>query len=51
MNYLFYNSKNLKQINISNFNTQNLEIIDSMFRETGLESLDLSNLNTSKVKI
>ena len=46
---LSYNSK-LRSIDLSNFNTQNVEYLSGMFKDcVSLTSLDLSNFNTKKV--
>ena len=42
----------LENIDLSNFNTQNVEDMSYMFiRCASLESIDLSNFNTQNVKI
>ena len=51
MDNMFYNCKSLTSINISNFDTQNVESFYHMFRNcTSLTSIDLSNFNTQKVE-
>ena len=47
---MFNNCYNLKSLNLSNFNTEQVTIMQSMFYNcSNLESLDLSNFNTEKV--
>ena len=50
MGYMFYGSDNLTSLDVSHFNTQNVEEMDYMFYgSSSLTSLDLSHFNTSKV--
>ena len=46
MEYMFSGCKQLKSIDISKFNTENVKVIDYMFNEcSSLTSLDFSNFN------
>jgi len=48
--YMFYKCNNLININVTNFNTQNVTNMKSMFYEcSSLKNLDLSNFNTLNV--
>ena len=48
---MFYGCLNLASIDVSNFNTKNVETMDYLFRNCSkLTSLDISNFNTTKVK-
>lgn len=50
MSYMFYNCINLKNLDLSNFDTSNVINMNAMFSEcNNLVSLDLSNFDTSKV--
>ena len=46
MSFMFCLCKNLKDINVSNFNTENVKEMRSMFYFTGIEEIDISNFNT-----
>ena len=49
-NYMFSDCSSLKNINLSNFNTQNVTIMSSMFSYcSSLENINLSNFNTQNV--
>ena len=49
-NYLFQGCSNITEIDLSNFNTSNIELTGSLFSDCkALISLDISNFNTSKV--
>ena len=49
-NHMFYGCASLTNINLSNFNTQNVTNMDNMFSGcNSLKSLDLSNFNTQNV--
>ena len=41
---------NIKEIDLSNFDTSNVINMDGMFRQCNFSKLDLSNFNTSKLK-
>ena len=46
MNYMFYNCSSLKNINLSNFKTNNVKYMIGMFNEcSSLEDINLSNFN------
>ena len=48
---MFYGCSSLASLDLSSFDTSNVESMDSLFGGcTSLESLDLSNFNTSKAK-
>lgn len=48
---MFYNCKNLTELNLSTFNTRNVEDMWCMFEScSNLEKLDLSTFDTSKVR-
>ena len=50
MSYMFFSCDKLKNLNVSHFNTTNVETMFAMFADCqSLKSLDLSNFNTSKV--
>lgn len=50
MSYMFYECKNLKNLNLSYFNTKSVTNMSNMFKECeALESLDLSNFETENV--
>ena len=50
MSYMFFYCEKLKNLNVSHFNTTNVETMFAMFEGCRrLTSLDLSNFNTSKV--
>ena len=50
-NFMFRGCSDITEIDLSNFNTSNVETMQWMFRDcTSLTSINLSNLNTSKVK-
>ena len=47
---MFYECSSLKELNLSKFNTENVEDMSSMFNEcSSLEVLNLSNFNTENV--
>ena len=47
---LFYQCKQLKEVNFRNINTSSLENIGALFSEcSNLISIDLSNFDTSKI--
>ena len=51
MNLMFFNCHNLTSLNLSNFNTENVQDMKSMFWDCqNLTSLDLSNFKTENVK-
>ena len=51
MEYLFKGCSSLKDIDLSNFNTNNVKDMNSMFQEcSSLKELNLSNFNTNNVK-
>jgi len=51
MGYMFYQCTSLKSIDLSNFDTSSVTLLESTFRECeSLISLDLSNFNTSNVR-
>ena len=50
INYMFYRCCSLTNIDLSNFNTQNVECMSDMFHGcSSLTNIDLSNFNTQKV--
>ena len=50
MNGMFLNCKSLKELNLSNFNTENVTLMRDMFREClSLKELNLNNFNTNNV--
>ena len=50
-NYMFYDCKSLININLSNFNTENITDMSYMFYNCySLNSINLSNFNTKKVE-
>ena len=50
MNRMFYNCENLKNIDLSNINTKNVDIMNNMFYQClDLDSVDLSTVECSKV--
>ena len=50
MSYMFYECKSLKELNLSNFNTNNIINMEYMFCGcSSLQELNLSNFNTSNV--
>ena len=50
MKYMFYGCSSLRELNISNFNTNNVDNMSYMFfRCSSLEELDLSNFNFNNV--
>ena len=50
INHIFYECKSLSNLDLSNFNTQNVTNMRSMFYECkSLSNLDLSNFNTQNV--
>ena len=50
MGYMFDLCESLKEINLSNFNTQNITNMDSMFCNcSSLKEINLSNFNTQNV--
>ena len=51
MSYMSYNCYSLKSIDLSSFNTSNVNNMSYMFSECySLKSIDLSSFNTSNVK-
>ena len=51
MRYVFEDCSGLTSLDVSNFNTENVEQMEGLFRNcTGLTSLDVSRFNTAKVK-
>ena len=51
MSYMFYGCSSLASLDLSSFDTSNVESMESLFGGcTSLESLDLSNFNTSRAK-
>lgn len=46
---MFYKCQSLKELNISNWDTRNVNNVGSMFELSGVVSLDLSNLDFSKI--
>ena len=52
MSEMFYGFNSLEELNISNFNTNNIiNMYNMFFRCTSLKKLNLSNFNTNNVKI
>ena len=52
MNHMFYKCRELKKINLSNFNIENVKNISSIFEEcSSLKEINLSNFNAKKVVI
>ena len=52
MSYMFYGCSSLKELNLSNFNTNNVTDMESMFsRCSSLKELNLSNFNTNNVTV
>ena len=50
MNDMFYGCSSLKELNLNNFNTNNVTYMYGMFREcSSLKELNLSNFNTNNV--
>ena len=50
MGWMFYGCKNLKELNLSNFNTDNVRDMEEMFSACkNLKYLDLSKFNTKNV--
>ena len=50
MSYMFCGCSSLKELNISNFNTNNVTDMGGMFSEcSSLKELNLSNFNTNNV--
>ena len=50
MSYMFYECKSLKELNLSNFNTNNVRNMEYIFCGcSSLQELNLSNFNTSNV--
>ena len=50
MSYMFYECKSLNELNLSNFNTNNVINMEYMFCGcSSLQELNLSNFNTSNV--
>ena len=50
MGFMFYGCSSLKELNLSNFNINNVTDMASMFsRCSSLEELNLSNFNTNNV--
>ena len=50
MDFMFFKCSSLKELNISNFNTNNVTYICGMFKEcSSLKELNISNFNTSNV--
>ena len=51
LNRMFYNCQNLKNIDLSSINSENLEMMEYMFYQNlELGSVDLSEINATKVK-
>ena len=46
---MFYDCKNIKEIDFSHFNTEEVEHMDSMFAGCSLKSIDLSSFRTKKL--
>ena len=52
MSYMFYDCSSLKELNLSNFITDNVIDMSYMFYEcSSLIEINLSNFNTNNVKI
>lgn len=49
MNAMFAMNESLNTLDLSNFNTSEVESMGIMFMDTGFETLDISNFDTSKV--
>ncbi len=49
MSYMFDGGINIKELDLSHFNTENVTAMTCMFRGLSCDSLDLSSFNTSKV--
>ena len=50
MSYLFYNCSSLKELNLNNFNTNNLTDMSYMFYNcSSLNELNLNNFNTNNI--
>ena len=50
MSYMFYGCSSLKELNLNNFNTNNVTNMRSMFnRCSSLKELNLNNFNTNNV--
>ena len=50
MNWMFCGCSSLKELNLSNFNTNNVNNMEYMFSEcSSLNELNLSNFNTNNV--
>ena len=50
MSQMFYGCSSLKELNLSNFNTNNVTLMSDMFNGcSSLKELNLSNFNTIKV--
>ena len=48
---MFYDCTSLEELDLSNFNTENVEITGCMFYNcTSLKKINLSSFNTNKVK-
>ena len=51
MDSMFYKCSSLKELNLSNFNTNNVIDMHSMFYKcSSLKELNISNFNTKKIK-
>ncbi len=51
MSYMFYNCSSLTSLDLSNFNTLNVNNMNSMFYNcSSLSSLNLINFNTNNIK-
>ena len=50
MSFMFYNCSSLKGLNLSNFNTNNVDNMSNMFYGcSSLKELNASNFNTNNV--
>ena len=50
MSWMFFDCSSLKELNINNFNTNNVTDMESMFYEcSSLKELNLNNFNTNNV--
>ena len=51
MSSMFHNCSSLIEINVSNFNTKNVQKMENMFKGClSLKELNLSNFNTNRLK-
>ena len=46
---MFYDCRNIKNIDLTNFDTSNVTNMQSMFEGCGITNIDLSNFDTSNV--